>query len=149
MKKKQQLRSCISHPSPTVTASRLLKQEQWIKKAISVGKREEQPNMDGNVLAKRIASHAVSEKATKLQFKPKKMFWGCSRGLCLPSRVRVQLSNNGRVRVGSVQHIYGSLRVRVRILGPVKTSSVVYSSLYLLVFVTKTQLLLFLSICYS
>jgi len=29
-------------------------------------KREEQPNMDGNVLAKRIALHAVSEKATKL-----------------------------------------------------------------------------------
>ncbi len=39
------------------------------------------------------------------------------------ARVRVPLSNKIRVRVGSVQHIYGSLRVRVRILGPVKTSS--------------------------
>ncbi len=40
------------------------------------------------------------------------------------ARVRVPLSNKIRVRVGSVQHIYRSLRVRVRILGPVKTSSV-------------------------
>ncbi len=39
------------------------------------------------------------------------------------ARVRVPLSNKIRVRVGSVQHIYGSLRVRVRIFGPVKTSS--------------------------
>ncbi len=39
------------------------------------------------------------------------------------ARVRVPLSNKIRVRVGSVQHIYGSLRVRVRILGPVKTST--------------------------
>ncbi len=39
------------------------------------------------------------------------------------ARVRVPLSNKIQVRVGSVQHIYGSLRVRVRILGPVKTSS--------------------------
>ncbi len=37
-------------------------------------------------------------------------------------RVRVPLSNKIRVRVGSVQRIYGSLRVRVRIFGPVKTS---------------------------
>ncbi len=40
------------------------------------------------------------------------------------AQVRVPLSNKIRVRVGSVQHIYGSLRVRVRILGPVKTSNV-------------------------
>ncbi len=40
------------------------------------------------------------------------------------ARVRVPLSNKIRVRVGSVQHIYGSLRVRVRIFGPVKTSSI-------------------------
>ncbi len=39
------------------------------------------------------------------------------------ARVRVPLSNKIRVRVGSVQHIYGSLRVRVRIFGPVKTST--------------------------
>ncbi len=39
------------------------------------------------------------------------------------ARVRVPLSNKIRVRVGSVQHIYGSLRVRVQIFGPVKTSS--------------------------
>ncbi len=39
------------------------------------------------------------------------------------ARVRVPLSNKIWVRVGSVQHIYGSLRVRVRILGPVKTST--------------------------
>ncbi len=39
------------------------------------------------------------------------------------TRVRVPLSNKIRVRVGSVQHIYGSLRVRVRIFGPVKTST--------------------------
>ncbi len=39
------------------------------------------------------------------------------------ARVRVPLSNKIWVRVGSVQHIYGSLRVRVRIFGPVKTSS--------------------------
>ncbi len=38
--------------------------------------------------------------------------------------VRVPLTNKTRVRVGSVQHIYGSLRVRVRIFGPVKTSNV-------------------------
>ncbi len=43
------------------------------------------------------------------------------------TRVRVPLSNKIRVRVGSVQHIYGSLRVRVRIFGPVKTSSVNHS----------------------
>ncbi len=114
---------------------------------LSVGKREEQSNMDGNLLAKRIASHAVSEKATKLT----KFFFGCSRVCVFPAgfgsnfwimvgsasgpgstfkaflvsaRVRVPLSNKIRVRVGSVQHIYGSLRVRVRILGPVKTSTV-------------------------
>ncbi len=40
------------------------------------------------------------------------------------TRVRVPLSNKIRVRVGSAQHIYGSLRVRVRIFGPVKTSNV-------------------------
>ncbi len=39
------------------------------------------------------------------------------------ARVRVPLSNKIRVRVGSVQHIYRSFRVRVRILGPVKTST--------------------------
>ncbi len=39
------------------------------------------------------------------------------------ARVRVPLSNKIRVWVGSVQHIYGSLRVRVRIFGLVKTSS--------------------------
>ncbi len=38
------------------------------------------------------------------------------------TRVRVPLSNKIRVRVGSAQHIYGSLRVRVRIFGPVKSS---------------------------
>ncbi len=37
------------------------------------------------------------------------------------TRVRVPLSNKIRVRVGSAQHIYGSLRVRI--FGPVKTSS--------------------------
>ncbi len=41
---------------------------------------------------------------------------------------RVPLSNKIRVRVGSVQHIYGSLRVRVRIFGPVKTSSSDFAS---------------------
>ncbi len=35
----------------------------WIK-THSVGKREEQPNMDGNVLAKRIVGIAVRERAT-------------------------------------------------------------------------------------
>ncbi len=45
------------------------------------------------------------------------------------ARVRVPLSNKIRVRVGSVQHIYGSLRVRVRILGPVKTSTMDSESL--------------------
>ncbi len=39
------------------------------------------------------------------------------------TRVRVPLSNKIQVRVGSAQHIYRSLRVRVRIFGPVKTSS--------------------------
>ncbi len=42
------------------------------------------------------------------------------------TRVRVPLSNKIRVRVGSAQHIYGSLRVRVRIFGPVKTSTSLY-----------------------
>ncbi len=45
------------------------------------------------------------------------------------ARVRVPLSNKIRVRVGSVQHIYRSLRVRVRIFGPVKTSSTRYLQL--------------------
>ncbi len=44
------------------------------------------------------------------------------------ARVRVPLSNKIRVRVGSVQHIYGSLRVRVRFFGPVKTSTLEYLS---------------------
>ncbi len=35
----------------------------WIK-TLSVGKREEQPNMDGNVLAKRIVGITVRERAT-------------------------------------------------------------------------------------
>ncbi len=39
------------------------------------------------------------------------------------ARVRVPLSNKIWVNGGSVQHIYGSLRVRVRIFGPVKTST--------------------------
>ncbi len=34
-----------------------------IKKALSVGKREEQPNMDGNLLARRIIAITVKEKA--------------------------------------------------------------------------------------
>ncbi len=46
------------------------------------------------------------------------------------ARVRVPLSNKIGVRVGSVQHIYGSLRVRVRIFGPVKTSNI-YTYIYL------------------
>ncbi len=37
------------------------------------------------------------------------------------TRVRVPLSNKIRVRVGSAQHIYGSLRIQI--FGPVKTSS--------------------------
>ncbi len=40
------------------------------------------------------------------------------------AQVQVPLSNKIWVRVGSVQHIYGSLRVWVQIFGPVKTSSV-------------------------
>ncbi len=36
---------------------------EWIK-ALSVGKREEQPNMDGNVSARRIVCVAVRERAT-------------------------------------------------------------------------------------
>ncbi len=40
------------------------------------------------------------------------------------ARVRVPFSNKIRVRVSSVRHIYGSLRVRVQIFGPVKTSTV-------------------------
>ncbi len=40
------------------------------------------------------------------------------------AQVWVPLSNKIRVRVGSVQHIYGSLRVRLRIFGPVKCSTV-------------------------
>ncbi len=39
------------------------------------------------------------------------------------AQVRVSLSNKIRVRVGSVQHIYRSLRVWVRIFEPVKTST--------------------------
>ncbi len=46
------------------------------------------------------------------------------------AQVRVPLSNKIRVRVGSVQHIYGSLRVRVRIFGPVKTSNTQSVTLY-------------------
>ncbi len=65
---------------------------------------------------------------------------GCNR-VCLPSRVRVQLSNKIRVRVGSVQHIYGSLRVRVRIFGPVKTSRQEYSIFILLLFLLYYALL--------
>ncbi len=43
------------------------------------------------------------------------------------ARVRVPFSNKIRVRVGSVRHIYGSLRVRVQIFVPVKTSTCYYS----------------------
>ncbi len=39
------------------------------------------------------------------------------------ARVQVPFSNKIRVRVGSVRHIYRSLRVRVQIFGPVKTST--------------------------
>ncbi len=39
------------------------------------------------------------------------------------AQVRVPLSNKIRVWVGSVQHIHGSLRVRVQIVGHVKTST--------------------------
>ncbi len=45
------------------------------------------------------------------------------KAFLVSTRVRVPLSNKIRVRVGSVRHIYGSLRVRVQIFGPVKTSS--------------------------
>ncbi len=37
---------------------------ECIKKALSDGKREEQPNMDGNLLARRIVCIAVRERAT-------------------------------------------------------------------------------------
>ncbi len=49
-----------------MTVSKLLKlDDEWIKKALLVNKREEQqPTMDGNALAKRIVCIAVSEKAT-------------------------------------------------------------------------------------
>ncbi len=65
--------------------------------------------MDGHLLARRIVCIAVRERATKKFF-----FFSLNlfidliafavqyvSGLCLPSRVRVQLSYNGRVRVGS------------------------------------------------
>ncbi len=38
------------------------------------------------------------------------------------ARIRLPLSNKIRVWVSSVQHIYGSLRVRVQMFGPAKTS---------------------------
>ncbi len=93
--------------------------------------REEQPNMEGLLYA----SQSGRELITVV--KAKRFFTACLKhllcnmcrsgrvqsGPCLPSRFRVQLSNNGRVRVGSVQHIYGSLRVHVHIFGPVKTST--------------------------
>ncbi len=140
---------------------------EWIKKALSVSKRAEQPNMDGNVLARRIVSQSVrgllTVKEKRLLFFPQHVYWlnsiccaicadrdGCSRVCVFPAglgsnfrimvgsasgpgstfkaflgsaRVRVPLSNKIRVRVGSVRHIYGSLRVWVHIFGPVKTSS--------------------------
>ncbi len=80
--------------------------------SLSDGKREEQPNMDGNLLARRIVCIAVRERATNsIRQKgspPPNLFIDLIAfavqyvsGLCLPSRVRVQLSNNGRVRIGS------------------------------------------------
>ncbi len=97
-----------------MTASRLLSwNNECIKKALSDGKREEQPNMDGNLLARRIVCIAVRERATN-STRQKGFFFSPNlfidfiafavqyvSGLCLPSRVRVQLSNNGRVCVGS------------------------------------------------
>ncbi len=163
MKKKK--RSCISHPSPWQQVDFWSWNNEWIK-SLSDSKREEQPNMDGNLLARRIVCIAVRERATNRQnvfFFPQLVYWlnsiccaicadqdGYSRVCVFPAgfgsnfqimvgsasgpgstfkaflgsaRVRVPLSNKRRVRVGSVQHIYGSLRVRVRIFGPVKTSS--------------------------
>ncbi len=55
------------------------------------------------------------------------------------AQVRVPLSNKIRVRVSSVQRIYGSLRVRVRILGPVKTSSPHCPNLYLVPSGSRTR----------
>ncbi len=93
---------------------------EWIKKALSIVKREEQPNMDGNVLARRIVAIAVKEKAngSKGFFFLQIVYWLNSiccaicadrvqSGLCLPSRVRFQLSNNGRVRVVHLRHFSG------------------------------------------
>ncbi len=74
--------------------------------------------MNVNLLARRIVCMAVREKATNsskgfflfifLQLVIDLIAVCCAicadrvqSGLCLPSRVRVQLSNNGRVRVGS------------------------------------------------
>ncbi len=152
--KKKELRSCICHPSPWQQVDFWSWNNEWIKKAVSDGKREEQPNMDGHLLARRIVCIAVREMATKKIFFPRNLFIDLIAfavqyvsGLCLPrsnfrtmvgsasgpgstfkallgsARVRVPLSNKTPLRVGSVQHIYGSLRVRVRIFGPVKTST--------------------------
>ncbi len=105
-----------------MTASRFWSwNNEW--KALSVGKREEHPNMDGNVLARRIASQSGRGLLTgkTFFFFPQLVYWliytclltcsyadrdGCSR-VCLPSRVRVQLSNNGWVRVVHLRHFSG------------------------------------------
>ncbi len=53
LKMGKKLQSCISH----------LWNNEWIN-GLSVGKREEQPNMDGNLLAKRFVCVTVRERAT-------------------------------------------------------------------------------------
>ncbi len=62
--------------------------------------------------------HIVRKINTGIRYEPvyrpalslSQFFFWVQSGLCLPSRVRVQLSNNGRVRVGSAS---GPRRVRV------------------------------------
>ncbi len=58
------------------------------------------------------------------------------------TRVRVPLSNKIRVRIGSAQHIYGSLRIRVRIFGPVKTSVCVLHVCHLCLLLCKKMSML-------
>ncbi len=70
--------------------------------------------MDGHLLARRIVCIAVRERATKKFFFSLSLFIDLIAfavqyvsGLCLPSRVRVQHSYNGRVRVVHLRHFSG------------------------------------------
>ncbi len=105
MKKKTRKKSCISHPFPWQQVDFWSWNNEWIKKAVSDGKREEQPKAPFTQATQSDTIPFISMESWRFP------------------ATRATAGNSDRWRPDGACHATRTLRVRVWIFGPVKTST--------------------------